>query len=433
MAAPDKTVYVGMSADLVHPGHINLLREAASLGRVTVGLLTDRAISSYKRMPFLTFEQRRAVIEHIAFVTAVVPQDTLDYTDNLRLLRPDFVVHGDDWRNGVQAQTRRRVLDVLREWGGTLVEPPYTEGISSTALRMAAMDIGFAPGVRQRRLRRMLDCKPLVRVMQAHDGLSAHIVDRLEETTQGAPREYDAIWVDSLAGAPIRGKPDPLPFDLSSRLVTLHEILDATTKPLICNAGGAGHAAGVTAAVRTLERIGVSAIVIDTEVTDRRAVPAMAASAPPQDDMAAFIREIAAARDARVTPDFMIIARINDRTRDCGADRMMARAAAGVDAGADAVMCDSDPVNPDGIFDLCRRYRRLMNGHPLLVGLSGTEGLQEHDLASAGASMVVYTDTLLRAAREAMISAASQVLSCGAGPTRVARPADPRATVHQPG
>ncbi len=127
-------VYVGMSADIVHPGHINLIRAAEKYGEVTVGLLTDAAITSYKRKPCMTFEERKAVVENIKGVTRVVPQETLDYVPNLKKLKPQYVVHGDDWCEGVQKATRQRVIEVLQEWGGELIEPPYTPGVSSTEI-----------------------------------------------------------------------------------------------------------------------------------------------------------------------------------------------------------------------------------------------------------------------------------------------------------
>jgi phosphoenolpyruvate phosphomutase len=396
VAVPDRTVYVGMSADLVHPGHINLLREAAGLGQVTVGLLTDRAISSYKRLPFLTFEQRLAVIEHIAFVSRVVAQHTLDYTDNLRLLRPDYVVHGDDWQSGVQAQTRQRVLDVLQEWGGKLVEPPYTEGISSSALRRALVDVGFTPEVRRRRLRRLLDCKPMVRVMGAHGALSARVVERLETKRHGVPAEFDAIWLDSVADAGDADAGDP--FDLSSRLAMLHRVLDATAKPIIVNARNSGNPEAIAAAVRTLERIGVSAIVIDDSAVVRR-----------RDGTADFARKIAAGRAARAT-DFMIVARVEDQWPRETTDQTLDRVIACVDAGADAILWHSDRANPAGTIEFAHRYRRIARLPPLLVGLSGQAAIAEHDLEAAGARMVIHTDKLWRAAYAAMVGAATDVL-----------------------
>jgi len=227
-------VYVGMSADLVHPGHLNVLDVARQLGEVTVGLLTDEAIASYKRLPYLTYEERRIVVENIKGVSRVVPQTTLDYVHNLRLLRPDYVVHGDDWRTGVQQEVRARVIATLAEWGGELVEPSYTDGISSTRLNASLRSAGTTPQRRLRQLRRLLQAKPLVRVLEAHNGLTALIVERVSSPGQdGGVREFDAMWLSSLTDSTAKGKPDTECVDLTSRMQTVGDILEVTTKPLI--------------------------------------------------------------------------------------------------------------------------------------------------------------------------------------------------------
>lgn len=413
MARPrDKIVYVGMSADLLHPGHINVLREAAKLGRVTVGLLTDRAVASYKRLPLLTFEQRRAVIQHIEFVSAVVPQETLDYTANLRALRPDYVVHGDDWRNGVQTETRRRVVEVLREWGGTLVEPAYTKGISSTALCDATREAGFAPEVRRQRLRRLLDAKPLVRAMEAHSGLSALIVERLEAPLDGFHREFDAIWSSSLTDATNRGSFDPETVDPSTRLTTLNEILDVTTKPVIFDAGIAGRAEHFAASVRALERAGASAVVLGDKQGEERTPSRDAECFPGRDRIERVARKIRVGREARISAAFMIAAGVGG-LGDAGAiAASVNRAVAYADAGADAIMIDSTDATADHVFAFCERYRQVVDT-PLLATGSTVARMQEPELEAAGVNMVVYADQLLRAAYPAMIDAAMRVLADG--------------------
>ncbi len=215
-----KTVYVGMSADLLHPGHTNIIKKAARLGEVTVGLLTDKAIASYKRLPYLSYQQRRSVVENIKGVARVVAQETLDYTDNLRKLKPDYVVHGDDWRTGVQSQTRARVIEVLSEWGGELKEIEYTAGISSTQLYAALKEVGNTPDIRLGRLRRLIDAKPIVRALEVHTGLSGLIVEHLEEAVDHLPREFDAMWSSSCTDSLAKGKPSIEAVDRTSRLTT---------------------------------------------------------------------------------------------------------------------------------------------------------------------------------------------------------------------
>ena len=130
-----KKVYVGLAADILHEGHINILQIASKLGDVTIGLLTDSAISSYKKLPYLNYRQREIILKNIKFVKRVLPQTTLNYTKNLLRLRPDYVVHGDDWRSGIQKNAREQVIKTLKKWSGKIIEPRYTKNISSTKIR----------------------------------------------------------------------------------------------------------------------------------------------------------------------------------------------------------------------------------------------------------------------------------------------------------
>ena len=258
-----KKVYVAMSADLVHPGHLNIIKKATELGEVTVGLLTDAAIASYKRLPYMKFEHRKAVVESIKGVEQVVAQETLDYVPNLRKYRPDFVVHGDDWREGVQREVRQSVIDVLAEWGGELVEVPYTAGISSTDLNQALREIGTTPDLRRNKLRRLLDAKPLIRLMEAHNGLTGLIVESIGVDGSGGRREFDGMWGSSLTESTAKGKPDIEAVDVTARTQTLHDILEVTSKPIVYDADTGGKPEHFQFTVRTLERLGVSAAVIE--------------------------------------------------------------------------------------------------------------------------------------------------------------------------
>ncbi len=230
----EKIVYIGMSADLIHPGHLNIINTGKKLGRVVIGLLTDKAIAGYKRVPYLSFEQRKIIVENIAGVSEVIPQETLDYSANLQQLKPAFVVHGDDWKTGVQQATRQKVIDTLKEWGGELVEVPYTRGISSTAIQKALKETGTTAEIRLKRLRRILSVKPCMRVLEAHNGLSGLIVENTSLTDEkGMQQEFDAMWISSLTDSMAKGKPDIEAVDVTSRLQTLNDILEVTTKPVI--------------------------------------------------------------------------------------------------------------------------------------------------------------------------------------------------------
>ena len=217
-------VYLGMSADLIHPGHVSIIKKAASLGEVTIGLLTDSAIASYKRLPFMSFEQRLAVVSSIVGVAKVVPQETLDYRPNLLELRPRYVVHGDDWQTGVQSSVRESVISTLSSWGGELVEFPYTEGISSTKFNKALREIGTTPALRLNGLRRLLASKKIVRVMEAHNGLSGLITETAQVTRGGQVLEFDGMWLSSLTDSTSRRKQDNEEFEVATRLQNANEI-----------------------------------------------------------------------------------------------------------------------------------------------------------------------------------------------------------------
>jgi len=251
-----KKVYVCMSADIVHHGHLNIINEARKLGRVIVGLLTDKAIASYKRIPLLTYQQRKIVIENIKGVDEVIPQETLDYVLNLRKINPDYVVHGDDWKTGVQIETRQRVIDTLKEWGGELVELEYTESVSSTQLIDTLKERGVTPNVRLKSLRRLLSAKPLVRILEAHNGLTGLIVEKTSIQKGRQKREFDGLWLSSLTGSASMGKPDTEVVDFSSRFQTIEEIMEVTTKPIIVDGDTGGKTEHFRFNVRTLERLG---------------------------------------------------------------------------------------------------------------------------------------------------------------------------------
>ena len=258
-----KKVYVGMSADLIHPGHLNILNKAAELGQVTVGVLTDSAIISYKRLPYMDYEQRADIVTNLKAVFEVIPQSTLDYSENLKALKPDYVVHGDDWKDGVQQKTRQNVIDTLAEWGGELVEVPYTQGISSTALNKAVKELGTTPQIRLSSLRRLLKAKPLVRFLDIHNALSGLIIEHTKVEVNGVSREFDGMWASSLTDSTAKGKPDIEAIDVSSRMSTISEALEVTTKPIIYDADTGGQTEHFKFTVRTLERLGVSAVIIE--------------------------------------------------------------------------------------------------------------------------------------------------------------------------
>lgn len=407
------TVYVGMSADLVHPGHLNLLRAAAELGSVTVGLLTDAAVASYKRLPYMSFEQRRQVVEALRWVDSVIPQHTLDYSENLRALRPTFVVHGDDWREGVQRDTRQRVIDVLNEWGGELVEVPYTAGISSTALNSAMKQVGTTPDIRRRTLRRLLDAKPLVRLIEVHSGLSGILAENVAKSRDGVRQEFDAMWAGSLTESTMKGRPDTESVDVSSRLTTLNEVIEVTTKPVVYDGDTGGKVEHLAFTVRSLERLGVSAIMIEDKRGLKRNSLFGTDVVQEQESMSTFAQKIVSARDARVTDDFMVMARVESLIAGAGMADALERTRAYIDAGADGVMIHSRMSGPEEILEFCSAYEAFADRRPLAVVPSSFSGIRESELESAGVNLVIYANQLLRSAYPAMVRAAESILEHG--------------------
>lgn len=405
-----KTVYVGMSADLVHPGHLNVLKKAQELGEVTVGLLTDEAIASYKRVPFMEFEQRQQVIENIKGVSKVIPQTTLDYVPNLEAMKPDYVVHGDDWKNGVQRQTRQRVIDTLAQWGGELVEVPYTKGISSTQLNKALREIGTTPELRLKSLRRMLKVKPLLRFLDIHNALSGLIIENTTIDTPDGKREFDGMWGSSLTDSTAKGKPDIEAVDVSARMTTLNEVLEVTTKPIIYDADTGGQTEHFKFTVKTLERHGVSAAIIEDKTGLKKNSLFGNDVAQTQDTIEGFCHKIREGKKAQTTDDFMIIARIESLILEKGVDDAFTRAKAYLDAGADGIMIHSRQKDPAEIFEFCRLYNTLDDRKPLVAVPSSYNTVTEEELQEHGVNIVIYANQLLRSAYPAMMKTAKSIL-----------------------
>lgn len=410
-----KTVYVAMSADLIHPGHLNIINIARQYGRVVVGVLTDRAIASYKRLPYMIFEQRKIIVENLKGVDQVIPQETLDYVPNLRILKPDYVIHGDDWKEGVQREIRQRVIDVLAEWGGELIEPIYTAGISSTQLNRALREIGTTPDIRRSLLRRCLNAKDIIRVIEAHSGLTGLIVENCKVQKDNSSREFDAIWLSSLTDSTCKGKPDIECVDLTSRLHTVNDILEVTTKPIIYDGDSGGLPDHFVFTVRTLERLGISAIIIEDKTGLKQNSLLDEGNIQSQESIANMCEKIKAGKNARVTTEFMVIARCESLITGAGLADALERVQAYVEAGADSIMIHSKSKKPDEIFQFCEAYKQLplVNRVPLIVSPSTYSHVTEDELAAHGVRIVIYANQLLRSAYPAMWKTAEKILMNG--------------------
>lgn len=406
-------VYVGMSGDLIHQGHINIIKVAASHGEVTVGLLTDRAIAPYKRLPYLTYAQRKEVIENIKGVKRVVPQETLDYTDNLRKERPDIVVHGSDWKTGVQSETRAKVIKVLAEWGGKLVEPEYTPGVSSTKLITHQREHGTTPEMRIKTFRRLLEAKDLIRILEVHDGLSALIAEKTIVEREKARVEFDALWNSSLTSATSRGKPDIEAVDVSSRIQTVNEIFEVTTKPLVFDGDTGGRIEHFGFTVRSLERIGVGCVIIEDKEGLKKNSLLGGQPNQWQANVIDFCEKIRHGKRSQITNDFMVVARIESLTLGAGEADALKRAEAYLDAGADGIMIHSNSKAPEEIFSFCRNFDRQNFNRPIFAVPSTYDVVTEEELQQAGINVVIYANQMLRAAYPAMQRVARKILENG--------------------
>jgi len=409
-----KVAYVAMSADVLHPGHINIIREAEKLGRVIVGLLTDEAIASYKRLPPITFEQRKVLVASVKGVDEVVAQESLDYTANLRRLRPDFVVHGDDWRTGVQQETRQKVVDVLKEWGGRLIEPAYTEGFSSSQLARAITDRGITPDNRRGLLRRLLNAKPLVSILEAHSAISGLIVEKTRVVKDGRAREFDGMWLSSLTLSTSKGKPDTEVVDFTSRFQTIQEILEVTTKLMLVDGDTGGMAEHFRFRVRTLERLGVSGVVVEDKVGAKRNSLFGTKVPQEQDSIERFCEKINEGKKAQVTEDFMIIARTESLILRKGMEDALHRASCYIDAGADGILIHSKEEDGQEIAEFCTKYHEAVARRvPLAVVPSTYAHITEDELQALGVNLVIYGNHLLRSAYPAMVRTAESILEHG--------------------
>lgn len=409
----EKKVYVGMSADIIHPGHLNIIHEASKLGRVIVGVLTDAAIASYKRLPYLNYEERSLIVSNLKGVSEVIPQTTLDYVPNLEKIRPDYVVHGDDWKEGVQKQTRQRVIDCLAQWGGKVIDIPYTQGISSSQLNARLKEVGTTPEVRQKRLKRLIGAKKIVRICESHSGLTGLIIENTYVEINGIKREFDGMWSSSLTDSTSKGKPDIEAVDLTTRLHDLNDTLECTTKPIIFDGDTGGKIEHFVFTVRTLERLGISAVIIEDKVGLKKNSLLGTDAIQTQDTIEGFCAKIQAGKHAQITEDFMIIARIESFIAGKGLDDAMERALAYIAAGADGIMIHSKNKSGEDIKSFCQALRAVNKEIPIVVVPTTFNHITEDELAEWGVNIVIYANHLLRSAYPAMVATAKSILTHG--------------------
>ena len=394
----------------MHEGHINILKTASKLGEVVVGLLTDEAIASYKKIPYLNFKQRNIILKNIKYVSRVIPQKTLDYTKNLKLIKPDFVVHGDDWKTGVQKNTRTKVVKLIRKWSGKLVEPKYTKNISSSKIKESISKVGSSPQNRVSRLKRLLEVKKIVRILESHNSLTGLIIENLNTLNKGEFLEFDGMWSSSLTDSLTRGKPDNQSVDYSTRISGLNEILDVTSKPLIFDADNGGRLEHISYLVKSLERIGVSGIIIEDKKGLKKNSLFSSQTKNLQDSIQNFCKKISKAKNAKVSDDLYIVARVESFILGQGIEDALKRANAYSKAGADAILIHSKEKTPHEIFAFAKKFKKSKFFKPLIAVPSTYSKTTEQMLYRNGFKIVIYANQMLRAAYPAMQNIAKIIL-----------------------
>lgn len=405
-----KSVYLGMIGDIMHPGLINIISKGAEYGELTIGLFTDKAIATHRRLPYMTYEQRRQVVGNIKGVANIVPQDEWSYVPNLKKYKPDFIIHGDDWKTGSEQELRAEVIEVMKEWGGKVIEIPYTHGINSSSLAKELQAIGTTPDVRLKSLRRLIAAKPIVRIMEAHDGLSGLIIENTEVENGLKKSSFDGMWSSSLTDSTSKGKPDIEAVDLTTRMQDLNNILECTTKPIIYDGDTGGKPEHFVFTVRTLERNGISAVIIEDKVGLKKNSLFGTEAVQTQDSIEGFCHKIRTGKEAQVTTDFMIIARIESLIAGHTVEEALERAYAYVDAGADGVMIHSKEKTGEDIKAFCVEFRKLHPAVPIVVVPTTYNHIKEDELASWGVNVVIYANHMLRAAYPAMVQCAESIL-----------------------
>ena len=406
----ERTVYLCFSTEYIHSGHVAIINKARRLGRLIIGILSDEAVSSFKRYPLIPYEERKALFENIAGVEKVVEQKTLSYKENLEALRPDYVVHGNDWIEGFQKPIRQEVIDVLAEYGGKLVEYPYSNNPMYKELDAAHRAEASMPDVRRGRLRKLINMKGLVTAMEAHSGITGLIVEKTKVLQDGKTYQFDAMWVSSLCDSTAKGKPDIELVDMTSRFRTIDDIMEVTTKPIIFDGDTGGLTEHFVYTVRSLERMGVSMVIIEDKTGLKKNSLFGTEVKQTQDSIENFCEKIKEGKHAQKTKEFMICARIESLILEQGMEDALKRAFAFSDAGADAIMIHSRKKDPAEIFEFVAKFREKNTTTPIVVVPTSFNTVTEQEFKERGVNVVIYANQLTRTGFPAMQDAARTIL-----------------------
>ena len=405
-----KISYVALAADILHEGHVNILKIASKYGKVVVGLLTDKAIASYKKLPYLNFEQRKVIIQNMKFVDKVVAQETLDHTINLMKIKPDYVVHGDDWKKGNLKKTRTQVIKCLSKWNGKLIEPKYTKKISSETYKQKIYEVGTTPDIRRERLKRLVNSKDIVRILESHSALTGLIIEKIKIKKNNKHFEFDGMWSSSLTDSCLRGKPDNQSVDYSTRLNGLSETLDSTTKPIIFDADNGGRIEHIPYLIKTIDRLGISAVIIEDKIGLKKNSLFKNQSGAKQDSIDDFCKKIEKANQSKLSDSLMIVARIESLILNNGMKDALKRAEAYSEAGAEMIVIHSKKNEPREVIEFAKKFKKSKNFKPLIAIPSTYSSIKEETLVKNGFKLVIYANQMLRSSYLSMERTAKEIL-----------------------
>lgn len=405
-----KTVYTCFCTDIIHDGHLNILNEARKLGRVIVGCLSDKALIRYNRFPTINQEDRVKLYRTLEGVDEVVIQDDMLYDDVITLIQPDYVVHGDNWQSGPENAIRKHVEELVKSYGGELVDIPYTYNEKVKKIDLQLREKLAMPEYRRKRLRQLIEMTPIVKTMEAHSGLTGLIVEKTVVENEGRLDQFDAMWISSLCDSTAKGKPDIELVDMTSRFRTIDDIMEVTTKPIIFDGDTGGLTEHFVYTVRTLERMGVSAVIIEDKKGLKKNSLFGTEVEQTQATIEEFSEKIAAGKKAQLTDDFMIIARIESLILEQGMEDALKRAFAFVKAGADGIMIHSRKKDPAEILEFCDKFRAEDKDTPIVVVPSSFNTITEEELSAHGVNIVIYANQLTRSAFPAMQKTAEDIL-----------------------
>ena len=408
-----KSVYIGLSADGIHHGHMNLLEHARKFGEITIGLLTDEAIATFKRLPYLNYEQRKKILLNFKGVKRIVPQTVHDYSKNIKKYKPDFMIHGDDWKSGYMKEFRKNCIKELKSYGGKLIEIPYTKGVSSAAYISKLNETSITPDIRRSTLKRLIQSKSISRFLETHNPISAIIAETTYIENKGRRISFDGFWSSSLTDSTALGKPDNESLSNAQRMLSIDQIFDVTTKPLIFDGDTGGQIDHLDMKIKSMERLGISAVIFEDKKGLKQNSLFKNTSNQQQEDRVKFGKKLNIAKKAQRSEDFMVVARIESFILGKGLNDALLRAKTYVDSGADSIMIHSKSNKSDEIFSFSEKFKKKYPSVPLVCVPSTYNQVKEKELENNGFNIVIYANHMLRAAYPAMKKVALKILKNG--------------------